>query len=77
MKKHRSTCACRRCGGMIIATHADLLSPSRTGDPAIVWRCVNCGEYVDRQVLLNRSVQRDTTHMLPREARHRSLPQRA
>lgn len=65
-------CACRRCGGMMIATYTDLLSPGETGEHATGWRCVNCGEYVDHQVLLNRS-----GHLPPRDIQHRSIPQRA
>lgn len=43
----------RRCGGMMIETYSDLLSPSEKGEDEFVWRCVNCGDYVDRQVLAN------------------------
>lgn len=46
---------CRRCGGMMIETYSDLLSPSEKGEDEFVWRCVNCGDYVDRQVLANRA----------------------
>ncbi len=76
-KRHGDTDPCRRCRGMIIATYADLLSPSQTGEAAIGWRCVNCGEYVDRQVLVNRSARGNmTAHAAPREVQHRSIPQR-
>lgn len=46
---------CHRCGGMMIETYSDLLSPSEKGEDEIVWRCVNCGDYVVRQVLANRA----------------------
>lgn len=48
---------CRRCGGMMVETYVVLLSPSETEQPVIGWGCVNCGEYLDQQVLLNRSAQ--------------------
>jgi hypothetical protein len=75
MKRH--TCRCRRCSGMMIATYADLLSRSQTGEDVIVWRCVNCGDYVDRQVLMNRSAQEERPMVPAGEVRHRSIPQRA
>ncbi len=77
-KRHRATCPCGRCGGMVIATYADLLSPNQKGEAAIGWRCVNRGDYVDRQVLVNRSARGNmTAHAAPREVQHRSIPQRA
>lgn len=48
---------CPRCRGMMVETYSELLSPSDKGEEALVWRCVNCGEYVDRLVLLNRWAQ--------------------
>jgi hypothetical protein len=48
---------CQRCDGLLVPTYADLLSPSETGEAELGWRCLNCGEYMDRQVLLNRSAQ--------------------
>ena len=38
---------CPRCRGMMVETYSELLSPSDKGEEALVWRCVNCGEYVD------------------------------
>jgi hypothetical protein len=49
---------CRRCGGMMIETYADLLSPSEKGEDEFGWRCANCGDYFDRQVLANRAHER-------------------
>jgi hypothetical protein len=46
---------CRRCGGMMIKTYSDLLSPSEKGEDEFGWRCVNCGDYIDRQILANRT----------------------
>lgn len=48
---------CRRCSGTSVETYADLLSPGSSGEDVMWWRCVNCGEYMDQQVLLNRSAQ--------------------
>lgn len=75
MKKQ--ACLCQRCGGMIVENYADLVSPIETGEAVFGWRCVNCGEYVDRQVLLNRSAQEQATYVPPRAIQHRSIPQLA
>jgi|GEM_PF-5550630 len=42
---------CCRCDGMMIETYSDLLSPSEKGEDEFGWRCANCGDYIDRQVL--------------------------
>lgn len=49
--------ACPRCGGMMVETYSELLSPSHKGETMFIWHCVNCGDYVDRLVLLNRWAQ--------------------
>jgi hypothetical protein len=66
---------CRRCGGTMVGTYSDLLSPDATGQEVIVWRCVNCGNYVDHQVLLNRSLHKRAAFVDPRDIRRRSIPQ--
>lgn len=39
----------------MIETYADLLSPGEKGEDKFGWRCANCGDYFDRQVLANRA----------------------
>jgi hypothetical protein len=58
MRKQRH--ACPRCGGMMVETYSELLSPSDRGEDVFVWRCVNCGDYMDRLVLRNRWAQQGT-----------------
>lgn len=48
---------CRRCGGALVEIYADLLSPSESGEEVRWWHCVNCGDYVDRQIIPNRLEQ--------------------
>lgn len=48
---------CPRCRGMMVETYSDVASPDHEGKDVIGRRCVNCGEYVDRLVLLNRWAQ--------------------
>ena len=68
--------ACRRCRGMMVETYSDLLSPNDNGDAVFVWRCVNCGDYVDRHLLQNRLSQGEGQHALLSVRRHNTLPLR-
>lgn len=42
---------------LIMETYSDVASPIHTWHDVIGWRCINCGEYLDRLVLLNRWAQ--------------------
>lgn len=44
---------------LMVETYSDLTSPDATGEDAIGWRCVNCADYVDPLVLLNRWAQQE------------------
>ena len=44
----------------MVETYSELLSPSARGKAMFVWHCVNCGDYMDRLVLLNRWDQHRT-----------------
>jgi hypothetical protein len=68
---------CHRCSGMMVETYVDLLSPSDTGDALIGWRCLNCGEYMDPQVLSNRAAQECLPAAPFGLGRLKRLPQRA
>ncbi|MGQ0555359.1 MAG: hypothetical protein ACT4PN_05360 [Nitrospiraceae bacterium] len=48
---------CPQCHGVMVKAYSDLASPDGAGNDTIGWRCINCGEYVDRLVLLNRWAQ--------------------
>jgi hypothetical protein len=64
----RQAHSCHRCSGIVVETYFDLLSPDESGEAVLGWRCVNCGEYVDQQVLVNRSVQNQSSRAMPRPA---------
>ncbi len=51
----------------MIETYSDLLSTSERGEDAFGWRCVNCEDYIDQQVLANR----DREPSSARSYRHR------
>ena len=68
---------CRRCHGMMVEAYSDLLSPSARGEDVFGWRCVNCRDYVDWRVLLNRSAQGEGIHSLPAVRRYHVRPLRA
>ena len=46
--------SCLRCGGLLILSYTASLESDVTGRPMRVWRCVNCGDCVDRDILANR-----------------------
>ena len=68
--------ACRRCRGMMVETYSDLLSPNDHGEAVFVWRCVNCGDYVDRHMLQNQLSQGEGLHITLSVRRHKPVPLR-
>lgn len=53
MQRHE----CPRYHGMMVEDYSELLSPSDRGEDVFIWHRVNCGEYIDWLVLLNRWAQ--------------------
>ena len=45
---------CLRCGGLLVPSYTASLERDVTGTPMTLWRCVNCGDCVDRDILANR-----------------------
>ena len=45
---------CLRCGGLLVLSYMASLESDLTGRPMRLWRCVNCGDCVDRDILANR-----------------------
>lgn len=52
---HLSDAPCRRCGGLMVPSYTAALENDGTGRPMQLWRCVNCGEYLDPCILSNRT----------------------
>lgn len=46
---------CLRCGGCMVETFVEGEAVCRD-DPVGTWKCVNCGEMIDSQILANRQV---------------------
>jgi hypothetical protein len=46
--------SCLRCGGLLVTSYKASLEWDVTGGPVTVWRCVNCGDCFDAQILTNR-----------------------
>jgi hypothetical protein len=46
--------SCLRCGGLLVPSYTASLERDVTGTPVTLWRCVNCGDCVDRDILANR-----------------------
>lgn len=68
---------CPRCHGMMVEAYSDLASPDSTGNDMIGWRCINCGEYVDRLVLLNRWAQQGADPLQLQLVGRESSPRRS
>jgi len=45
---------CLRCGGLLVPSYTASLERDVTGKPVTLWRCVNCGDCVDHDILANR-----------------------
>lgn len=45
---------CLRCGGLLVPTCSASLERDVTGKQVTLWRCVNCGDCVDNNILANR-----------------------
>lgn len=46
--------SCLRCGGLLVPSYLASLESDVTGKPMRLWRCVNCGDYLDSDILANR-----------------------
>jgi hypothetical protein len=46
--------SCRRCSGLLVLSYTATLEWDITGKPMALWRCVNCGDCVDHDILANR-----------------------
>ncbi len=45
---------CLRCGGLLVPSYTASLERHLSGEPMTLWRCVNCGDCVDQDILTNR-----------------------
>jgi hypothetical protein len=45
---------CLRCGGLLVLSYMASLESDLTGRPMRLWRCVNCGDCIDHDILANR-----------------------
>ena len=45
---------CLRCSGLLVPNYTESLERDVTGKPVTLWRCVNCGDCVDSDILANR-----------------------
>jgi hypothetical protein len=46
--------SCLRCGGFLVLSYMAALEFDHTGRPMKLWRCINCGNCVDHDILVNR-----------------------
>ena len=45
---------CLRCSGLLVPTYTASMERDITDTLVTLWRCVNCGDCVDRSILANR-----------------------
>ena len=45
---------CLRCSGLLVPNYTASLEWDLTGRPITLWRCINCGDCVDSEILANR-----------------------
>jgi hypothetical protein len=45
---------CLRCSGLLVRSYTAALESDLTGRPIEVWRCINCGDCLDSDILANR-----------------------
>ena len=64
--------SCLRCGGLLVLSYMASLESDLSGRPMRLWRCVNCGDCVDHDILANRrngsQPARKTTDLRANEA---------
>ena len=46
--------SCLRCGGLLVLSYLASLESDLNGRPMRLWRCVNCGDCIDHDILGNR-----------------------
>jgi len=46
--------SCLRCSGLVVLSYLASLESDLTGKPMKLWRCLNCGDYMDSDILANR-----------------------
>ena len=46
--------SCLRCSGLLVPSYTASLERDFTGTLVTLWRCVNCGDCMDRDILANR-----------------------
>ncbi|MDP3596437.1 MAG: hypothetical protein Q8S75_05525 [Nitrospirota bacterium] len=74
MKQHVARflerCGCPRCKGLMVPGSTDVLSQGiHQENPALSWRCVNCGEWIDPTVMVNRRAGQEGTVAVARPRR--------
>jgi len=57
---------CLRCGGLLVASYTASWEQDVTGKPMTLWRCVNCGDCVDHDILVNRGKGSGSTRVRAR-----------
>ena len=46
--------SCLRCNGLLVPSYMAALESDVTGKPMKLWRCINCGDCLDSNILADR-----------------------
>ena len=57
---------CLRCGGLLVSSYTANWERDVTGKPMTLWRCVNCGDCVDHDILANQGKSSGSVRPHPR-----------
>lgn len=57
---------CERCQGLLLADRYNVLAGIDLHE-CTMWRCVNCGNILDAQIVMHRTLQKHHLPMLSRE----------
>lgn len=60
--------SCTRCRGLMVAEYALVVGDLVAGYPLVCWRCLNCGELLDNQILVNRQMSGSRASVQPASA---------
>lgn len=60
---------CLRCGGLLMPSYTLSMDRDPTGNPKMMWRCINCGDCTDHGILANRRKGAGSAQMRARPLR--------
>ncbi len=66
---------CPRCGGLMVWSYSNEFE-AEVGQHLCLLRCINCGELIEKQIVVNRGAGPPTDRLKPSRLRFRRQPLR-